>query len=133
MAELGTPAKLVPETPTIARARAAKGDVFDRLWRLLASVRFAILLIALAAAGVLAGTVIMQAPAEVARNPDSFAGWLARPRAKYGEPWASLFALLDLYRVFSSFWFRGLLAVIVLAVVVCTVNRLPGILASVRR
>jgi cytochrome c biogenesis protein len=119
--------------PTIARARAGRGDVFDRLWRLLCSVRFAILLIALAAAGVLAGTLIMQAPADVRQSPESFAVWLARPQARYGEPWHTAFAFLDLYRVFSSFWWRGLLAVLTTAVIVCTVNRAPGIMASIRR
>ncbi|MGH2371154.1 MAG: cytochrome c biogenesis protein ResB, partial [Chloroflexota bacterium] len=133
MADLKAPAKLVPEVPTIARARASKGDLFDRVWRLLCAVRFAILLIALAAAGVLAGTLIMQAPADVAHNPGAFDAWLAGPRARYGEPWASIFAALDLYRVFSSLWWRGLMAVLTLAVVICTVNRMPGILASVRR
>jgi cytochrome c biogenesis protein len=133
MAETEAPPRLVPEVPTIARARAAQADPFDRLWRLLSSVRFAILLLALAAGGVLAGTLIMQAPAETAANPDAFAAWLARPRDRYGEPWATVFAWLDLYRVFSSFWFRALLAVLTLAVVVCTINRLPGIAASIRR
>src|SRR5688572_8375548 len=126
MAEIDAPARLVPDVPTIARARAHKGDMFDRLWRLLSSVRFAMLLIALAAGGVLAGTLVMQAPADTASNADSFAAWLARPRDKYGEPWATVFATLDLYRVFSSLWFRGLLAVLTLSVVVCTINRMPG-------
>lgn len=133
MADSRARAKLVPEVPTVARARADKGDLFDRLWRLLSSVRFAMLLIAVAALGVLAGTLIMQAPSDVASDPDAFATWLAQPQGKYGAPWANVFAALDLYRVFSSIWFRGVLAVVVLAVVVCTVNRMPGILASVRR
>ncbi len=131
MAEVATP--LVPDVPTIARARAGSNDVLDRLWRLLTSVRFAILLISVVVLGVLAGTLVMQAPAEIAANPDSFAAWLARPRAKYGEPWASIFGALDLYRAFSSLWFRSLVAVLTLSVVVCTVNRMPGITASVNR
>ncbi len=127
------PPQLVPEVPTIARSRAARGDLFDRLWRLLSSVRFAMLLIAIAAAGVLAGTLIMQAPADVRATPDSYAAWLVRPQGKYGQPWANVFAALDLYRVFQSAWFRGTLAILSLAVVVCTVNRMPGIMASIRR
>lgn len=127
------PGRLVPEVPTIARARAAKGDVFDRLWRLLCAVRFAMLLITLAAGGVLAGTLIMQAPADVLQSAETFSAWNARPRARYGELWHTLFSALDLYRVFSSLWWRSLLAVLTLAVVVCTVNRMPGIMASVRR
>ncbi|HEU5314991.1 MAG TPA: cytochrome c biogenesis protein ResB [Chloroflexota bacterium] len=131
MAEAAAP--LIPEVPTIARARASSDDLLDRLWRLLTSVRFAMLLIGLIAGGVFAGTVIMQAPASVAASPDNFAAWLAQPRGKYGEPWAALFGALDLYRVFSSLWFRALLAVLTLSVVVCTVNRMPGIVASVTR
>jgi cytochrome c biogenesis protein len=131
MAEAATP--LVPDVPTIARSRAGSNDVLDRLWRLLSSVRFAILLISVISLGVLAGTLVMQAPADVAASQTSFDAWLARPRAKYGEPWASIFGALDLYRVFSSLWFRSLLAVLTLSVVVCTVNRMPGITASVRR
>lgn len=127
------PGALIPDVPTVARARAAKNDPFDRLWRLLCSVRFAMLLLAITAAFVLAGTLIMQAPADVARDPDAFAGWLSRPQGKYGAPWASIFSALDLYRVFSSAGFRGTMAVTVLAVIVCTVNRMPGILASIRR
>src|SRR3954454_2820052 len=100
------PGRLLPEVPTIARARANRVDLFDRLWRLLCSVRFAIALIALAAGGVLAGTLIMQAPADVRQGADTFAAWLTRPQARYGEPWHTVFSSLDLYRVFSSFWWR---------------------------
>jgi cytochrome c biogenesis protein len=127
------PARLVPDVPTIARARAARGDIFDRLWRLLCSVRFAILLISLAAAGVLAGTLIMQAPLDVQQSAETFDTWLTRPQARYGPVWHSVFAALDLYRVFSAFWWRALLAVLTLSVVICTINRAPGIVAGIRR
>ena len=126
-------ASLVPELPTIARARAGSDDLLDRLWRLLSSVRFALLLIGLIASAVFAGTVIMQAPAAVLTTPESYATWLAQPRGRYGELVATVFGALDLFRVFSSFWFRALVAVLTLSVVVCTVNRAPGIIASVTR
>ena len=132
MAEVGA-TSLVPDVPSISKARAGSTDLFDRLWRLLTSVRFAMLLIALIATGVLAGTLVMQAPPDVAASPTSFAGWLARPRAKDGSPRLAVLGALDLYRVFGTLWFRGLLAVLTLSVVVCTVNRMPGIVASVRR
>lgn len=133
MAELGAPATLVPDIPTVARSRAGSNDVIDRLWRLLSSVKFAMVLIAIIATGVLAGTLIMQAPSDVAASQMSFDAWLTRPRAKYGEPWTTIFQYLDLFRIFSSLWFRSLLAVLTLSVVVCTVNRMPGIVANVRR
>ena len=126
-------ASLVPDLPTIARARAGSDDLLDRLWRLLSSVRFALLLIGLIATAVFAGTIVMQAPAAVLTSPESYATWLAQPRAKYGEPIATALGALDLYRVFSSFWFRALISVLTLSVVVCTVNRAPGIIASVTR
>ena len=126
-------ASLIPDLPTIARARAGSDDLLDRLWRLLSSVRFALLLIGLIAAAVFAGTIIIQAPTGVLTTPESYATWLAQPRGKYGEPIATALGALDLYRVFSSFWFRALISVLTLSVVVCTVNRAPGIIASVTR
>jgi cytochrome c biogenesis protein len=133
MADPGSSTTLVADAPTISKARANSNDVIDRLWRLLSSVKFAIVLITLIAVGVLAGTLIMQAPNDVLASPASYEGWLSRTRVRYGEPWATIFAYLDLYRVFSSFWFRSLLAVLTLSVVVCTVNRMPGIVANARR
>ncbi len=91
------------------------------------------LLIAIAATGVLAGTLIIQVPADVVANPDSYTAWLAQPQGKYGQPWADIFAALNLYRVFTSVWFRGTFAVLSMAVIVCTINRMPGIMASIRR
>ena len=118
--------------PSLGRA-PRRGDVFDRLWRLLCSVRFAILLISLAATGVLAGTLIMQAPwTPSSRRRPSTPGSPA-PRPATGRPWHAVFAALDLYRVFSAFWWRALLAVLTLSVVICTINRAPGIMASIRR
>src|SRR3990170_1499086 len=63
---------LVPDLPTIARARAGSDDLLDRLWRLLSSVRFALLLIGLIAGAVFVGTIIMQAPAGGLTSPDSY-------------------------------------------------------------
>src|SRR5688500_3189210 len=126
-------ASLVPDLPTIARARAGSDDLLDRLWRLLSSVRFALLLICVISAAVFDATIIIQSPAGVLTSPESYAGWLAQPRGKYGEPIATALGALDLYRVFSSFWFRAIIAVLTLSVVVCTVNRAPGIVASVSR
>ena len=96
-------------------------------------MRFAILLISLAATGVLAGTLIMQAPLDAQQSAETFDAWLTRPQARYGPAWHAVFAALDLYRVFSAFWWRALLAVLTLSVVICTINRAPGIMASIRR
>ncbi len=108
-------------------------DWFDRLWSLLGSVRFGITLITLAAIATFAGTVVMQAPGTVQADPDQFAAWLVGPQSRYGEPFATIFEWLDLYRTFQSTWFRALLAVLALAITVNTTTRAPGILATVSR
>jgi cytochrome c biogenesis protein len=119
---------------TNPRLRLAKSrDWFDRLWSLLGSVRFGISLIAIVAVAVFAGTVIMQAPGTVQAAPDQFAAWLAGPRARYGEPWATIFEYLDCYRIFQSVWFRSLLALLALSIAVNTTTRAPGIISAAMR
>ena len=117
----------------IPQARVPSRDWFDRIWSLLGSVRFGVSVIAIAAVATLAGTVIMQAPGTVQESPDQFAAWLAGPHARYGEPWASIFEYLDLYRTFQSLWFRGLLAVLALSIAVNTTTRAPGIVTAAMR
>ena len=119
--------------PRDRQAKASSRDWFDRLWSLLGSVRFGVSLIGLAAVATFAGTVIMQAPGTVQESPDQFAAWLAGPHARYGDPWATIFEYLDLYRTFQSLWFRGLLALLALSIAVNTTTRAPGIVTAAMR
>ena len=125
-----------PGTASAGEARVPRvpsTDWFDRLWSLLGSVRFGVSLIALAALATFAGTVIMQAPGTVQASPDQFSAWLMAPHARYGDPWATLFEYLDLYRTFQSVWFRSLLALLTLSIAVNTTTRAPGIIAAAMR
>ncbi len=133
---------LEPLTPTrrtddgispAVRADTPRRDWFDQLWNVLGSIRFGVILIALTAISVFVGTVIMQAPGDVQASPELFAAWLLGPRGRYGEFWSYVFEVLEFYRVFQSLWFRGLLALLSLSIMVNVASRTPGIIAVVRR
>lgn len=129
-------ARATTETEPLSESpvrRDPSRDWFDWIWSLLGSVRFGVSLIAIAAIATFAGTIIMQAPGTVQESPDQFAAWLAGPHARYGEPWATTFEYLDLYRTFQSVWFRGVLALLALSIAVNTTTRAPGIVTAAMR
>jgi cytochrome c biogenesis protein len=96
----------------------------------LTSVRFALILILLISLGVLAGTLINQVPGAVAADPPSYERWLDSARERYG-PFTTPMERAQLFQVFSSVWFRGLIVVLVASIIVCTANRWSGIKAAV--
>ncbi len=102
------------------------------LWKLLTSVRLALILILLIALGALAGTLIDQAPQAALGNGEAYARWLEQARERYGS-WTDLMDRLQLFRVFSSIWFRTLVAILVVNIIVCTINRWGSIRAAVFR
>jgi cytochrome c biogenesis protein len=109
-----------------------KFDPFRDLWRLLTSVRFALIIIAFLALAGLAGVLIPQIPVGVRGNPAAVDLWLDSQEGKFGgltEPMHRL----GLFQVFESRWFMGALALLVASVTVCTVNRFPSIWRSITR
>ena len=99
----------------------------DALWGWLSSVRTAILLIALIAALCLIGIYFVQAPMEVMGDPVAYPAWVqqnALPR--YGSL-TSIFDWMQFFTVFSSWYFKLLLTILSLSIVVCTLNRAPAI------
>src|SRR5215471_18794358 len=99
----------------------------DGIWGWLSSVRTAILLITLIAIICLIGIYFVQAPGEVLTDPVAYAAWVqqnALPR--YGSL-TPIFDWLRFYTIFSSWYFMLLLTVLSLSIVVCTLNRAPGI------
>lgn len=121
-------------TATTARSRPSAGgiDPFRGLFRLLTSVRFALLQLAVVAVAALLGVVIPQAPDPVRLNPAAYDAWTEFQRGKFG-PLAELMRRLDLFEVFHSLWFNGLLFFLMISVAVCTANRFAPIWRSVRR
>lgn len=102
------------------------------LWRLLTSVRLALVLILLITLAVLAGTLVDQAPQGALGNREAYARFLEQARGRYGS-WTDLMDRLQLFRVFSSVWFRFLVAALAVNIVVCTINRWGSIRAAVLR
>lgn len=107
-------------------------DPFRTVYRLLTSVRVALILLATVIVGALLGVVFPQAPDEVRIAPIAYDQYVEFQRGRYGvfvEPMRRL----GLFEVFHSFWFNGVILVLLLAVAVCTANRIPPIVRNVRR
>ena len=103
---------------------------------LLTSVRFAVVqIIAIALVGVV-GIIVPQLPGAAFRSPADLAEQLAILRARVepslGAPLTDLFEALGLFRVFSAWWFTALLALLAISIVVCTLDRTPGLWRSAR-
>jgi cytochrome c biogenesis protein len=101
-------------------------DPLGRIWRFFTSVRLALVLILIITAAVLAGTLLMQAPPSVVSDPVAYEQWLDRARSKYGI-WTTPLDALQLFNVFHSLWFRLLVGLLTVNIVVCAVNRWRGI------
>lgn len=106
------------------------------VYRLLTSVRFAVVqIIAIALVGVV-GIIVPQLPGAAFRSPADFAEQLAILRARVepalGAPLTDLFEALGLFRVFSAWWFTAMLALLAVSIVVCTLDRTPGLWRSAR-
>src|SRR5438876_4839209 len=99
----------------------------DTVWGWLSSVRTAILLISTIAVVSLIGIYFVQAPGEVLNDPVGYAAWVqenALPR--YGSL-TPIFDSLQFFTIFSSWYFRLLLVILALSIIVCTLNRVPAI------
>jgi len=106
------------------------------LYGLLTSVRFAVVqIVAIAIAGV-AGIILPQLPGVAFRSPADHAEQMAILRARLepalGAPVTNLFETLGLFRVFTAGWFTGLLALLAVSIVVCTLDRTPRLWRSAR-
>ena len=119
---------------TTARSRPSAGgfDPFKPVFRLLTSVRFAIAQLGLVALAALLGVVFPQVSDPVRLNPAAYDAWLELQRDRYG-PFTDLMRRADLFEVFRSVWFNGLLILLLVSVGVCTANRFAPIWRSIRR
>jgi len=90
--------------------------IIDATWRLLSSTRFAVVLLVLIAAASLSGAFIPQQPAQ----PE-----LQQMASRWGEATVSFLKALNLFDLYHSKWFRGLLALLCVSIFVCSLDRLP--------
>lgn len=105
--------------------------------RTLTSVRFAVIqIIALAVSG-LFGTILPQLPAFALHDPNAYASEMAAIHERWDPVWSAgvvdVFERLGLLRVFSAPWFVGLMVVLTVSIVICTLDRTPKLWRGVRR
>lgn len=101
------------------------------MWRSLASVRLAVVLILLLANFGLIGTLLIQVSPETAADPAEYAWWLENViRPKLGF-WTTPLDFLGLFDVFHSAWFLGTGALLVVSIVLCNLNRWKQIRSAV--
>lgn len=126
-------AAVVDRLPTAGlppRRRASRS--LRRAWFAFTSVRAAnVLLAAMFVAG-LAGILIQQFGTSTLADPALLAVALERLPDRYGQPLTALIERLELYRVFTSWWWTLLVALFTVSVVGNTVGRLPRLLRDVR-
>jgi len=99
-------------------------DVMNRLWRFFISMRTGLWLILALGLLSLVGAVVIQAPAGMSADPQSYAAWLASMHPKYGG-WTPVLDKLGMFAVFTSIWFKGISVLLTTSVLACSVNRAP--------
>ena len=118
------------------------GRIGWRVWRTLTSVRFAVLQIAVLATAGVFGAVLRQIPTFALHDPQAYGQQLAAIHAVYdplsvlgfnvGPLMVDVFDWLGLFRVFSAPWFIFLLTLLAVSIVVCTLDRTPGLWRAAR-
>ncbi|MBI4498034.1 MAG: cytochrome c biogenesis protein ResB [Chloroflexi bacterium] len=115
-------------TPTVrGKTSARRDDPVDALWHLFCSPKLALLLILAIAVASFFGSLIMQVPDAVRSNPADYYQWLSQMEEKYGTFWTKVFHFTKLFYVFNSFWFKGLILLLITNIIVCSINRWKSI------
>ena len=117
-------AAILAGRPAHPIARVGRG-----VYGLLTSVRFAVLqIVAIALAGVV-GIILPQVPSIAFRSAADYLDQMnivrARLEPSLGAGVVGFLERLQLFRVFSAWWFTLLLALLVVSIVVCTLDRTP--------
>jgi cytochrome c biogenesis protein len=80
----------------------------------------------------LAGILIQQLGTSTLADPMLYAAAVQRSAVRYGETLGSIFERLDLYRVFTSWWWTILVGLFTVSLVGNTLSRLPRLFRDVR-
>lgn len=99
---------------------AAGSGQTNRIWKFFTSVKLTVVLLLSLAATSIIGTLIPQN-----ESPETYF------RA-FGAVFYRLFDALDLFDMYHSWWFQVLLLLLTMNVVVCSIDRLPGVWKVVR-
>jgi cytochrome c biogenesis protein len=100
---------------------AEKHDLFKDLWDFFCSLKLTVITLLLLAATSVVGTILPQH-----LSPDQY-------RQQFGEPGFKLLQALQLFDMYHSWWFLGLLGIFALNLTACSLRRLPGVWRNVTR
>ena len=106
-----------------------KTDIFESIWKFLASVKLAIYTLIIIALSSIVGTIVEQA-AEPAKN-------IALLAKFFGDNLAptvyNIFAKMGFMDMYSSWWFVSFLAIFSINLIVCSIDRFPKTWRSIRK
>ena len=91
------------------------------VWSFFASVKLALFLLFILAATSIVGTVVPQ------NKPTGFYA------EQYGQKMANLMQTLSIQDMYNSWWFLSLLGIFCLNLIVCSLERIPGVIRIVRK
>jgi cytochrome c biogenesis protein len=98
--------------------------LLGRLWHLFISMKTGLVLILGLAVLTLVGTLLVQAPSGLSSDPEAYAAWLDAIRPKYGG-WTGVLDTLGFFSIFTSIWFNGIVVLLMVSILACSVNRAP--------
>ncbi len=96
------------------RDKSDSGGMLDGVWRFFASVRLTVAVLLSLAVTSIIGTVI----------PQNMTPFLYL--RSYGEGLYRVFDALDMFDMYHSWWFRFLLLILVVNIIICSINRLSA-------
>lgn len=97
-------------------------DVLGLLWRFFSSRRLTVVLLTAIALVVSISALFPQVPEGIAAGSSEYARWYAEIRATYLQ-WADVLETIELYSVYDSLWFKVPLALLILNLTICAVER----------
>lgn len=100
---------------------ASSSSLGERVWKFFASVKLSFALLLILAVTSVAGTLLVQnEPAELYLR-------------QFGQTWGGLILGLGLDNMYQAVWFRLLMTMLALNLVICSLNRLPGVIRIIRK
>lgn len=109
-----------------ARIHTSAPAIAHATWRFFASMRLALFVIVALAVVVFVGTLVEQAPLAVVSDPVAYTQWLDEAQGRYGR-WTGTLDRLEFFNIFHATYFRGLLGLLAVNILVCTMSRWRGI------
>jgi cytochrome c biogenesis protein len=119
-------------TTSAVVGHARRRRVALRAWHAFASARTANVLLGLTVLAGILSILIGQFGTLTLADPALYATAVQRAADRFGQPLASIFERLELYRIFTSSWFTILVGLFTISLLGNTLSRLPRIVRDVR-